>query len=309
MEADLTALRTLFEFLIFPGFLFLAAVGMLLTWVDRKVSARVQWRVGPPWYQPLADFLKLLLKEPTVPEGAARPIFLLAPILGLIAAVTVGMMLFTMNFQPGRSFVGDLVVVIYLLAFIPLGTILGASASRNPLAAVGASREMTLYFAYELPLILALLVPVIKTGSLRIGTIVLAQQQGQSFLYSVSGVIALLVAFVCMQAKLGLPPFDIAEAEQEIMAGPVIEYSGVTLALFRLTRAMLYLLLPVLLITLFWAGVGNWWAILKFLLLFVLVVLVKNTNPRLRIDQALRLFWIGLAPLAAVAVVFALLGW
>jgi len=162
-------------------------------------------------------------------------------------------------------------VIIYLMAMIPLGIILGGSASKNPLAAVGASREMTLYFAYELPLILALLVPVIQTNSLKIGTIVAWQQQNHSVLYSLSGVIATLVMLICVQAKLGVAPFDIAEAEQEIMAGPLIEYSGAALLLFRTTRAMLYLVLPVFTITMFWGGIANWWAIPKFLLLFVLM--------------------------------------
>jgi NADH:ubiquinone oxidoreductase subunit H len=122
------------------------------------------------------------------------------------------------------------------------------------------------------------------------------------------GVLALLVGLLCMQAKLGVVPFDIAEAEQEIMAGPLIEYSGALLALFRLSRAMMYLLLPVFLITMFWGGVANWWAVPKFLLLFVLMVLMKNTNPRLRIDQALKFFWLIVTPVAIAAVVLALLG-
>jgi NADH-quinone oxidoreductase subunit H len=301
-------LRMLFEFFVFPGFLFMAVAGMMLTWVDRKVSARVQWRVGPPWYQPFADFLKLLLKETCVPRGASTVVFLLAPLFGLVAVTIVGVMIFGMNFNAGRSFVGDSIVLVYLLGMVPLGLILGGSASKNPLAAVGASREMTLYFAYELPLLLALLVPVAQTGSLKLGAIVQWQHEHHSILYSLSGVLAMLVAIVCVQAKLGVAPFDIAEAEQEIMAGPLVEYSGVALAVFRLTRAMLYLLLPLFLVTMFWGGIADWWAIPKFLLLFVLAVLVKNTNPRLRIDQALKFFWLGLTPVAAAAVVLAVLG-
>jgi len=303
-----TALRTLFQFVVFPGFLFTAVVGMALTWVDRKVSARVQWRVGPPWYQPFADFLKLLLKETVIPRGASRALFLLAPLLGVVAMTVIGAMLFLMNFDPTRSFVGDTIVLVYLFALVPLGLILGGSSSRNSLGAVGASREMTLYFGYELPLILALLVPIIKAASLRLGTIVLFQQQVHPALYSISGVLGMLVGLICMQAKLGVTPFDIAEAEQEIMSGPLIEYSGVALALFRLSRAMMYLLLPVFLITMFWGGIADWWMIPKFLLLFVLMVLIKNTNPRLRIDQALKFFWLVMTPVAIAAVVLAVVG-
>ncbi len=296
----------IFSILIFPGFLFTAVIGLLLTWVDRKVTARVQMRVGPPWYQPFADFFKLLLKETTVPEGAAKTVFLLAPMLGVIAMPIVAVMLFYMNFNPYASFVGDLIVLIYLLALPPLGIIIGGSASRNPLSAVGASREMTQYFAYELPFLAAILVPVLKTGSIRIGDIVLYQQMHGSILYSLSGVIAAIVVLICTQAKLGYVPFDIPEAEQEIMAGPLLEYSGASLAMYKLSKAMMLFLLPLFLITLFWGGFADFWAIPKFLLIVVLIVLIKNTNPRLRIDQALKFFWLGLGIISIISLILAI---
>ncbi|MCX8014714.1 MAG: NADH-quinone oxidoreductase subunit H, partial [candidate division WOR-3 bacterium] len=157
-------MKILFWFLIFPGFVFSAVIGLFLSWIDRKVSARIQWRVGPPWYQPYADFCKLLLKETLVPEGVPKILFLFAPILSIVATTSIAVMLFVMNFYPTQSFLGDLIVLIYLLALPPLGTIIGASASRNPLSAVGASREMTLYFGYELPFLAAILTAVVKTN-------------------------------------------------------------------------------------------------------------------------------------------------
>jgi NADH-quinone oxidoreductase subunit H len=298
-----------FAYVVFPGFLFTATVGLVLSWVDRFVSARVQWRQGPPVFQPFADLLKLLLKQTIVPAGAARTTFLLAPLLGLAAMCVVAVMLFAANFIPGHSFVGDLIVLVYLLALPPLATIIGASASRNPLAAVGASREMTLYLGYELPFLLALAVPVIRThGEIRLADLVLAQQSGAPFVYSLSGVLAALIVLVCLQAKLGFVPFDIAEAEQEIMSGVMVEYSGAPLAAFRLTRAMMFFLLPLFLITVFWGGLASWWAIPKALLVVVLMVLMKNTNPRFKIDHALRFFWIGLGVVGLVAVGLALAG-
>ncbi len=299
-------MKILFWFLIFPGFLFSTIVGMLLTWVDRKVTARVHWRVGPPWYQPFADFFKLLLKETMVPEGVSKILFLGAPLLGIIAMSAVAVMLFNMNFFPQQTFLGDLIVLIYLLALPPLGTIIGASASRNPLSAVGASREMTLYFGYELPFLAAVLIAVIKTGGqIRIGEIVMYQQMNGPLLYSISGVIATIAMLICTQAKLGYVPFDIAEAEQELMAGVLTEYSGFGLALFKLTKAMMLFLLPCMIITLFWGGLASFWAIPKFLLLVVLIVLIKNTNPRLRVDQALKFFWIGLMPITILGIILA----
>ncbi len=301
--------RILFSYVIFPGFVFTAVVGLFLTWIDRKVTARIHWRVGPPWFQPYADFLKLLLKETIIPEGSSKVLFLLGPLLGLVAMSILAVMLFSMNFDPTNTFVGDLIVIIYLFALPPIGVIIGGSASKNPLASVGASREMTQYFAYELPFLFAIAVVILKAGgSIRFGEIILAQQASGSFLYSVSGVIAAIVILLSIQAKLSFIPFDIPEAEQEIMAGPYIEYSGVALALYKIARAMMFFLLPVFLISILWGGFNNWWAILKFLLIVVLIVLIKNTNPRLRIDQSLKFFWLGLGILSILGLILAFNG-
>jgi len=305
----MSIIETVFSYIIFPGFLFTAVVGLFLTWIDRKLTAKIQWRVGPPWYQPYADFLKLLLKETLVPEGASASLFLLGPILGLAGITIVAVMLWTMNFNPSSTFVGDLIVIIYLFALPPIGIIIGGSSSKNPLASVGASREMTQYFAYELPFLIAITTIILKAGgSIKLGEIILAQRASGPFLYSISGVIAGLVMFLSIQAKLSFVPFDIPEAEQEIMAGPYIEYSGVTLAIYKVTRAMMLFILPLFFITVLWAGFSNWWAILKLLAIVVLIILLKNTNPRLRIDQALKFFWIKLGILSIVGLVLAYYG-
>ncbi|MCX8015169.1 MAG: NADH-quinone oxidoreductase subunit H, partial [candidate division WOR-3 bacterium] len=147
---------------------------------------------------------------------------------------------------------------------------------------------------------------VVKTnGSIRIGDIVMYQQKYGPLLYSASGLIAFIVGLICIQAKLGYAPFDIAEAEQELMAGVYTEYSGAGLALFRLSKAMMLFLLPCLEITLFWGGLARWSAIPEFLLILILIILIKNTNPRLRIDQALKFFWLGLMPVAILAIILA----
>ncbi|MEO0123350.1 MAG: complex I subunit 1 family protein [candidate division WOR-3 bacterium] len=302
-------IRILFNYFIFPGFLFTAIVGMFLTWIDRKVTARVQMRVGPPWYQPYADFMKLLLKETIIPEGASKTLFFMGPIFGLISMSILAVMLFTMNFSPENSFAGDLIVMIYLLALPPIGVIIGGSASKNPLASVGASREMTQYFAYELPFLITIAGIVLKSGgTIKFGEIVYLQRVNGPFLYSISGIIFAIVFLLVIQAKLGFVPFDIPEAEQEIMAGPYIEYSGVALAIYKITKAMMLLLLPVFMISILWGGVGDWWAILKLLLIIVLIILIKNTNPRLRIDQALKFFWIFLGIFAIIGLVLAMKG-
>jgi NADH-quinone oxidoreductase subunit H len=299
----------LFNYVIFPGFLFTAVVGLFLTWIDRKVTARIHWRVGPPWYQPYADFLKLLIKETIVPEGASKTLFFLGPLLGVISMSIFAVMIFKMNFNPTSTFVGDLIVMIYLLALPAIGIILGGSASKNPLASVGASREMTQAFGYELPFLISMAIIVLKAGgSIKFGEIILVQQSSGPFLYSLSGVIAAVVILFTTQAKLSFVPFDIPEAEQEIMAGPYIEYSGVTLALYKITRAMMFLLMPLFLVSVLWGGLTSWWALLKVLLFVVLIILIKNTNPRLRIDQALKFFWAGLGLLSIIGLVLAFYG-
>ena len=305
----MTIVRILFSYIVFPGFLFSAVIGLLITWIDRKVTARIHWRVGPPWFQPYADFLKLLLKETIIPEGSSRTLFLLGPLFGLVAMSILAVMLFSMNFNPTGTFVGDLIVIIYLLALPPIGIIIGGSASKNPLASVGISREMTQYFAYELPFLISVAIIIMKAGgSIKFGDIVLVQQAQGPFLYSLSGVIAAIVILLSTQAKLSFVPFDIPEAEQEIMAGPYIEYSGVALAMYKVTRAMMFFLLPLFLISLLWGGFASWWAILKFLVIVVLIILLKNTNPRLRIDQALKFFWTGISIFAIIGLILAFYG-
>ncbi len=302
----MNVLSIIFSYIVFPGFLFTAVIGLFITWIDRKVTARVQMRVGPPWFQPYADFLKLLLKETIIPEGSSKLLFLLGPLLGLVAMSIFSVMLFSMNFNPEGSFVGDIIVMVYLLALPPIGIIIGGSASKNPLASVGASREMTQYFAYELPFLFAVAIVILKAGgSIKFGDIVLAQQSTGPFLYSISGVIAAIVVLLSIQAKLSFVPFDIPEAEQEIMAGPYVEYSGVALAIYKVSRAMMFFILPLFLISILWGGLTSWWAVLKFLLIVVLIVLIKNTNPRLRIDQSLKFFWVGVGILSIIGLILA----
>ncbi|MDD5382476.1 MAG: NADH-quinone oxidoreductase subunit H [Candidatus Margulisbacteria bacterium] len=298
-----------------PGFLFTAVVGLLATWVDRKVTARVQYRQGPPWFQPFADLAKLLGKETIVPEGAAKAVFLGAPLIGLAGATLVSTIIWMVNFSHGVTFIGDLIVVLYLLTLPSLAIIFGGSASRNPLSAIGASREMKLILAYELPFILAVFTVVLRTGSIMFGNILGYQLANGMMIQSCSGLIAFLVALIVVQAKLGVVPFDIPEAEQEIAAGALLEYSGPALAVYKLSRAMMYFILPVLLITLFMGGIdlsfwgGIAWFIIKYVIILTLIILIKNTNPRLRTDQAVRFFWGPVTALAAIGFILAMVGW
>lgn len=306
--------KYIFYIFIFPGFFFTATIGLFASFIDRKVSARVQWRVGPPWYQPWIDFIKLLGKEVIVPKGASRYAFLGAPVIGLVSATIVSMIIWMAIISPEKSFLGDIIVVIYFLAMVPISIILGGAASRNPIASLGASREMKLVLSYELPFILAIFSAVSESHSgLRLGQLIQAQAQNGLAIGSFGGAIAFIIAILCMQAKLAYPPFDIPEAETEIIAGPFIEYSGASLAIFKLTKAMMLFTLPMFLVVIFmggikFSGLSILWGILKYVLLLVLIILIKNTNPRIRIDQAMKFFWGPVLGLSIIAVILSLWG-
>jgi len=297
-------MKLLFEFVIFPGFIFTALAGMIVSWIDRKVTARVQWRQGPPFLQPLYDFVKLLGKETIVPLSANSLVFLLAPLLAIAATTVASLILWKAIINPQSLFVGDLIVVIYLLALTPIAVILGASSSGNPIASLAASREMKLYLSYELPFIFSILVPVVKLQTIKLGEIITSQQLSGVVFNSFSGAVAFIVFLLTIQAKLGLVPFDMAEAETEIAGGVFIEYSGVPLAIHKLNRIMLLFVIPVFAAVLFFGG--KLWSIIAVL---VLIILIRNTNPRVRIDQAVKFFWRSCLIFSVFAIVLALIGY
>jgi len=303
----------IFYFLFF-GFLLTAIIGLLASWIDRKVTARVQYRVGPPLLQPLIDIVKLLGKETLIPAGSSKITFLMAPVIGLASVILVSTLLWINNIYPAKSFLGDLIVVLYLLVIPSISIIIGGFASRNPLASLGASREMKLILSYELPFILAILVTVIKSGfTFRLGEILTFQAQNGAFVRSWSGTLALIVAIICMQAKLALVPFDIPEAETEIVGGPLIEYSGSGLAIYRLMKNMLMFTVPFFLIIVFIGGlrldgIHLLYGVLKYIGLVALMTVIRNTNPRVRIDQAVKFFWGPMTIIAIIAIILALLG-
>ena len=290
-------------------------LGLVTSWLDRKVTARVQARIGPPWYQPVADILKLLGKETLVPEGAGRAVFLTAPILGIAGMTLAAALLGRAIISPEAGFIGDVVVLVYLLIIPALAMILGASAAGNPFSSVGASREMKLILGYELPYLIVVVMVIMKAGfDFRMGAIIGSQVQNGWNLWSASGILGFIVLLMSAQAKLGLVPFDIPEADQELMGGVITEYSGAPLALIRITKTLLMAVMPLFIVVLLMGGIrmtvtGVVWGLVKYLAVVVLIVLVRNTNPRVRIDQALRFFWGPVTLLAAIGFICALGGW
>jgi len=297
----------IYNYLVFPGFLFAGFCGMLASFIDRKITARLQWRKGPPLFQPFYDFIKLLGKETVLPSGVSKSIFLISPLVGLSAMTLVSTILW-LGLLYSKGFAGDLLVLIYLMTIPSISVIIAGFSSKNPIASIGASREMKLILGYELPFIFSILVVIIKANSIKLSDIINYQILNGPVLNSISGVLAFIIAIFCIQAKMGIVPFDISEAEQEIIAGPFIEYSGPPLGIFKLTRWMMLFVVPSFIVATFFPAKTFSGNIFRYLILLVIVTLIRNTNPRIRIDQAIRFFWVHCTVLSFIAVILALFG-
>jgi NADH-quinone oxidoreductase subunit H len=300
-------MKLLLYYFVFPGFVFASVVGLLTVWLDRKVSARIQWRQGPPWYQGFADIGKLLYKEVIIPHEAFGSGFIAAPLFGL-ASVTLGVTILCVSFfGMSEGFIGDIIVVWYLFAIPAIALIYIGSTSGNPLSSVGVSREIKLLLSYDLPMIIVIVMIASRAGSFSIRAIMDWQRINGSNISNWYGIVAFAVTIFCIQAKLGRVPFDLPEAETELGSGILMELSGGILAAYELSKAIMLFGLPIFLIILFW-GKGIIGGILMYLLIVVLLILIKNTNPRVRIDHAMKYFWGWMSGAAILAGILAYFG-
>ncbi|MFC1898391.1 complex I subunit 1 family protein [Candidatus Cloacimonadota bacterium] len=306
--------KEIFYFLIFPGLLFSGVIGGFISWLDRKITARVQFRQGPPILQPLYDFVKLLVKETIIPLHGSATTFILAPVFALFGATISAVFILLPLLGVQTGFAGDVIVIIYLLNIPSMTYIIGALASGNPLASVGASREMKLILSYEVPFLLVLISIIYKAGmTINLAEIVAYQVANGAFIGSISGILGFITILMCVQAKLGLVPFDMAEGEGEICDGVAIEFSGSVLALVKLTKYIMFFILPALLTGLFFAGlnftgINILWSILKIFVVILLITLIRNTNPRVRIKQAMKFFWVWMNLFAIISIILAIIG-
>ena len=290
---------------------FVLIVDILLVWIERKMVARFQDRIGPnrvgPFgiIQPIADVIKLLIKEDIMPMGADKFIFNLSPI---IALATVLLLWAVVPFAPTVIGADINVAVLYVVAIGSIGTlgiIMAGWASNNKYALLGAFRTVAQMIAYEVPMIIALLIPVLLARSMGMQTIVAAQSPWYIFVIPLAAVIL----FISSIAELGRTPFDISEAESEIVAGFHIEYTGMKFGLFYAGELLHALTVSALIATLFlggWRGpfvdqvpiLGPVYLFIKAFLVYYLIMWVRYSFPRVRIDQMLGFNWKFLTPLA-----------
>ncbi|MDR0816056.1 MAG: NADH-quinone oxidoreductase subunit H [Desulfovibrio sp.] len=301
-------LLAILHMIIFPGGIFALAVGFFFKGLDRRVEARLQRRVGPPLKQPWLDTAKLLTKETLIPKTACRQAFLLAPVFGFTGMAVCAAFIPIPGVYSGLNNMGDLLVIFYLLPIPAMALMIGGSASSSPFGALGFSREMLLMLAYETPLLMILLAVAMLAGKSIAGgaagaefsllKIVNWQQQTGSLGLNTAMIPALLAYLIFLPGTLGVAPFDIPEAETEIIEGPLLEYGGPLLALFNMTSALKTFVLLGLGVALFFPGViSAWWPVnliwfvLKCLVLMLLsITVVKSATGRLRIDQAFRFY-------------------
>jgi NADH-quinone oxidoreductase subunit H len=280
----------LIALLFFPGGLFILASGLAYEWVDRKLLARFQNRVGPRWFQPLADVLKLLSKEEVMPAGVNRVLFLGLPVIALAGALTAALYVPIAGFAPAFSFNGDLIVTIYMLSLLTLCLGLAGANTVNRFSLIGATRTLTQLFSYEAPFLLALLGPALAAGTWQISRV--NEFAASHVLMAVVQPIGFLVALVGLMGKLELPPFDAPEAETEIVAGALTEYSGRGFALFRLGKNVELVVGLTLMASFFLGGVNTPLEFLyKTVGLLLILAFLQSLFARLRIDQVVGLWW------------------
>jgi formate hydrogenlyase subunit 4 len=305
-------LALIFAFFIYPGLVFTVVIGMFFEWVARKTTAKFQHRVGPPLIQPFYDFVKLISKDIIIPQRASRSMFILAPLISLAAVTTVVMFIPIAGPQPIFSFAGDIIVIFYLFVMMSTAIILSGSSSGNPFGAVGASREMTLLLSLELPMIIAVLVPVIAIGSLNMLQIVNAQISGGWFVLQYP--FAFIAFLLAMQADLGKLPFDQAEAETEIVDGVYVEYSGGLLGISRLAYDMKIFAMISFFVAMFIGGAvplvvagvtipAVIMLLIKAAIILIVVAAIAGITARVRVGQAFKFFWGVVTPLALIDLV------
>lgn len=284
----MTTLDSLFKLLVFPGALFAVPMSWLMVWLHRKVNARLQGRVGPPFYQPFYDFVKLLSKQPVPRPTLQRMVMYGLPLLAM--ASTLGALALLPVLPASDGFIGDLVLLVALLEFAPLCGVLAGYASRSLYGQIGSTREAVLGVVYSLPFMIALFALSSAAGTLS----VVGMATEPSWLVKAP---ALLALALCLPAKLRLNPFSVPNAEQEIYAGSLTEFDGPSLALWELAHDLEWVALVGLWVAIALPLVGASPVVqavvfsVAMLAVVPVLSLVASGTARLKLAQAARVFW------------------
>ncbi len=320
-------LELIFRILVFPGFTFILFLTLFCDWVERKLEARIQNRVGPliagpaGILQPLADFIKLLTKENIEPRNVKKIVFKFTPLLAFT------FMVFGICFLPidGASvlsttgFNGDLIVILTIPTITSFLLFLSGWASNNPYGTIGSARVLTQFLGYDIPIFLLALIPAFIAGSLNIFTIA----SNQTIPYIFLAPWAFILFIIAMQAELEKDPFDVPHAETELVGGLETEYTGAKLAFLHLTRDTQIIFGAALIVELFLGGPYGpvffgcpafWytlWFVLKLLAVIVLTEYITTLFARLRIDQVLSANWNRILPASILSLMLtvALVKW
>jgi NADH-quinone oxidoreductase subunit H len=299
--------KALFHILIFPGLFFLFVFGFIAEYVDRKLYARFQNRIGPPWFQPVADFIKLVGKEEIVPEEADVTVFKFMPLFALTACITAILYIPIWGERAVFSFNGDIIVVLYLLTIPTFTYFLGGWYSRSVYSMIGAVRGLTQLFAYEVPLFLCILASALLADTWSLSEMVTFYNHHLGYWFC--NILGFAVALISLLGKLERVPFDIPEAETEIVAGSFTEYGGRLLALIRMSFNIEMVVGASLLAAVFLPFGLNLHPAAIFLLYLIQVFLIialisflRTLFARLRLDQMINLCWKYFAPLAFLQV-------
>jgi len=299
--------------------LFAIPFGLLTKGIDRKLAAHMQWRIGPPVWQPFWDVKKLFQKESIVPDEAISWLYNAAPILCLASTIVILLYIPLGPFHPVLEGHGDIILILYLLTIPSLAMVAGGFASSSPFASVGAQREMVLMMSYEFPLAATVIALAWKISSVYPDEMAFSLTSFASHpVWNIMGpfgvigaAILLIVLLLVTTGEITKVPFDIAEAETEIAEGVFVEYSGRNLGLFYLADAAKTIVMSSLIVAIFFPynlsplllpyfSLPSWgWAVVDFLffllkleiVIFFCMTFIRVSVARFKVDQVVKVYW------------------
>ena len=293
-------------------------VGMLYGGLRRKITARVQNRVGPPVYQNFLDLMKLQAKETNIAHGFMGHV---APMWIIIAAMTVLMFIPVLHndlWFDNLTFKGDLIFILYMLVFGSLGMALGAGQSGNPNSAIGVTRGLSMMVGFEIPFVLSLVAIMVQFHTTSLQDLMQYQQETGRWII-MENPFAFLAALLSSLGMFRYSPFDIVGAPAELASGPVSEFGGKYLGTMMTGGAVFAFIKLVLFVDIFLGGAGNtdlqgiWGTLaglgellIKTFLFYMIPVFIGLVSPRFRTEQAIRFFWKWPTFFGIVAIIWAL---